>query len=75
LGPTTTQLNEGGLVLNPQPGDRTGDELDGKIVVRRRAERSDDIFQDLGRVDETRRDLIRLLSKLVGLGKDVGPRR
>lgn len=31
---TTTQLNEGGLVLNPEPRDQAGDVLDGLIAIR-----------------------------------------
>lgn len=33
LGPTLTQLNEGGLDLIPDPRDEAGDPLDGSIVV------------------------------------------
>lgn len=33
LGPLTTQLNEGGLDLIPDPSDEEGDVLDGLIVV------------------------------------------
>jgi hypothetical protein len=32
-----TQLNEGGLMLNPAPRDRAGDVLDGVIAIRRPA--------------------------------------
>jgi hypothetical protein len=34
-GGTRTQLNEGGLVLMPAPLDRSGDGLDGQIVIDR----------------------------------------
>lgn len=34
LGATRTQLNEGGLDLNPDPSDQAGDMLDGLITVR-----------------------------------------
>jgi hypothetical protein len=34
LGTATTQLNEGGLDLNPDPSDEAGDPLDGRLVVR-----------------------------------------
>jgi hypothetical protein len=34
VGETTTQLNEGGLDLNPDPSDVAGDVLDGAITVR-----------------------------------------
>ncbi|HXG12767.1 MAG TPA: hypothetical protein VNK04_23615, partial [Gemmataceae bacterium] len=37
LGVTTTQLNEGGLDLNPDPSDQAGDALDGVIRVLGRA--------------------------------------
>jgi hypothetical protein len=33
LAPTTTQLNEGGLVLNPAPSNTAGDALDGLITI------------------------------------------
>jgi hypothetical protein len=34
LAPTTTQLNEGGLVLGPEPSNAAGDVLDGVITVQ-----------------------------------------
>jgi hypothetical protein len=37
LGLAATQLNEGGLELNPAPSDRAGDALDGVITVQPRA--------------------------------------
>lgn len=33
LSPTITQLNEGGLVLNPAPSDEAGDVLDGLVTI------------------------------------------
>jgi hypothetical protein len=32
-GAVTTQLNDGGLVLNPEPSDESGDALDGLVTV------------------------------------------
>jgi hypothetical protein len=37
VGDTFTQLNDGGLDLNPDPRDRAGDRLDGLIQVQRQA--------------------------------------
>jgi hypothetical protein len=37
LGTVTTQLNEGGLDLSPDPSDEEGDILDGLITVQKRA--------------------------------------
>jgi hypothetical protein len=34
LPPTATQLNEGGLVLNPAPSNAAGDALDGRVTVQ-----------------------------------------
>jgi hypothetical protein len=36
LGGTSTQLNEGGLDLNPDPSNEAGDALDGQITILRR---------------------------------------
>jgi autotransporter-associated beta strand protein len=33
LGGTLTQLNEGGLLLNPAPSDEAGDPLDGAVII------------------------------------------
>jgi hypothetical protein len=38
LGVLTTQLNEGGLDLNPDPSNEAGDVLDGIILVGKRAQ-------------------------------------
>jgi hypothetical protein len=52
LGSTTTQLNEGGLDLNPDPSNRAGDVLDGWVMILPRRRRLLEMLDRvLGRAD------------------------
>jgi hypothetical protein len=58
---TLTQLNDGGLDLNPDPNNRAGDRLDGLVMVQPKplARVVDELFRQYGGGDS---DLARLLA-------------